>query len=344
MTLTVETNVNRVDRAAWQQFVMRHPHGNIFQSPAIYDLFSATKNYQPVFVAILNKSKQILGLLNAVIQKENQGPLGLLSSRTIIWGGPLISDNAPTGENAALICDTLLRTIIAQTQKRAIYIQFRNLFDLTPFAKVFLQHGFSYQERLNYIVETDQEEEVKRRMSKSKVREINRGLKAGSQLIEPECLEQVEEFYCILKNLYRTKVKKPLPDWSFFEKFFEMSRENRLGRYFLIEHQKKIIGGSMCPIMTNQFIYEWYHCGLDREHKRFYPSVLATWAPIAHAIKNGVRGFDFMGAGRPDLDYGVREFKSKFGGKLVSFGRFERINRKVLYKMGKMGIQIMSKL
>jgi serine/alanine adding enzyme len=31
--------------------------------------------------------------------------------------------------------------------------------------------------------------------------------------------------------------------------------------------------------------------------------------------------FDFGGAGRPDEPYGPREFKSKFGGELVDYGR-----------------------
>ena len=47
-----------------------------------------------------------------------------------------------------------------------------------------------------------------------------------------------------------------------------------------------------------------------------------------------------MGAGSSDEDYGVREFKSKFGGKLVNYGRFIKINNKLLYKIGKMGLKV----
>jgi len=50
-----------------------------------------------------------------------------------------------------------------------------------------------------------------------------------------------------------------------------------------------------------------------------------------------------MGAGKPDEDYGVREFKSKFGGELVNYGRFIRINNPFYYKLGELGLKILYK-
>jgi len=42
--------------------------------------------------------------------------------------------------------------------------------------------------------------------------------------------------------------------------------------------------------------------------------------------------------------YGVREFKSKFGGEEVRFGRYIKINRPVLYWIGKTGLKILQKI
>ena len=42
-----------------------------------------------------------------------------------------------------------------------------------------------------------------------------------------------------------------------------------------------------------------------------------------------------MGAGKPDEGYGVREFKSKFGGELLEHGRFLYICKPSLYRLGK---------
>ena len=54
---------------------------------------------------------------------------------------------------------------------------------------------------------------------------------------------------------------------------------------------------------------------------------------IDYATKNNFQMFDFLGAGSPNKNYGVREFKSKFGGELLNHGRFIRINKKYLYKI-----------
>ncbi|MDW7681251.1 MAG: peptidoglycan bridge formation glycyltransferase FemA/FemB family protein [bacterium] len=127
---------------------------------------------------------------------------------------------------------------------------------------------------------------------------------------------------------------------AFFKSFFE---KKDLGKYFLIQFNSKIIGGIMCPIYKGT-IYEWFVCGLDGQIDNVYPSVLATWAPIAYAANSGLKYFDFMGAGKPDDEYGVREFKSKFGGELVNYGRFVRINNPFLYNIGKIGLKVLGKI
>jgi len=100
----------------------------------------------------------------------------------------------------------------------------------------------------------------------------------------------------------------------------------------------------LSPVLPGKVIYEWYICGLDAEFKNVYPSILATWAAIDYANKNNIQMFDFMGVGVPGKDYGVREFKSKFGGEMVNFGRFGRVNNKFLYGITEMGFNLLALL
>ena len=54
------------------------------------------------------------------------------------------------------------------------------------------------------------------------------------------------------------------------------------------------------------------------------PRLAQRGARLARAALGREQGFDlfdFGGAGRPDEHYGPREFKAKFGGELVDFGR-----------------------
>ena len=112
----------------------------------------------------------------------------------------------------------------------------------------------------------------------------------------------------------------------------------------MIDYKNTIIGGIVCPVLKNKTIYEWYVCGKDGKYENVYPGVLATWAAMQYANKNNIRVFDFMGAGKPGEDYGVREFKSKFGGELVEYGRYIYVSKPQLYKLGKLGVKVLKKL
>ena len=113
-----------------------------------------------------------------------------------------------------------------------------------------------------------------------------------------------------------------------------------VGKYLLVKHQGNVIGGMMCPILDGKAIYEWYVCGMDEKYREQYPSVMATYAAIEYAKRNNLPLFDFMGAGEPDIPYGVRDFKMEFGGELVEHGRFLCIRKPILYEIGKFGVRI----
>jgi serine/alanine adding enzyme len=57
-------------------------------------------------------------------------------------------------------------------------------------------------------------------------------------------------------------------------------------------------------------------------------------------VENGYRVYDFGGAGKPDEEYGVRDFKAKFGGKLVCYGRNVYVHSQVRLELSKLGYTI----
>jgi len=116
-----------------------------------------------------------------------------------------------------------------------------------------------------------------------------------------------------------------------------------LGKYFLIVYKNEIVGGIMCPIFENNIIYEWY-IAHNNEIPNIYPGVLATYAPIEFSYKNQLSMFDFLGAGKPTESYGVRDFKMKFGGELVEYGRYLRVNKKIRYFLGVITHKIVSSI
>lgn len=338
MQTTYISDPQRIDFEKWDAFVKHHPNGTVFQSSEMYLLFKNTRNFDPVPILAMTDGK-VTGVMLAVLIKEFSGIIGYFSSRTVIYGGPLINHEA---EQSDELLDGLLKELITLVKSRSIFIQFRNFTDRSSSKKIFEQNGFRFMERLNYLVDTTSDKKVKENISESKMRQIKKGLKSGATIIAPEHIGDVKEFYEILRFLYKFKVKKPLPSWDFFSNFYEQSKNGKLGVIRLIKYNDRIIGGILSPVFDNKVIYEWYVCGLDEEFKNLYPSVLATWAPIDYALKNNLKFFDFMGVGIPDRDYGVREFKAKFGGELVNFGRFGRINNKFLYAITEIGFNILA--
>lgn len=314
-------------------FQQSSPDTNIFQSALFFSFFTKLRNYQPVLLTALNDDEEIIGSLLAAVIKE-PGIKSYFSRRCIVFDGPVVKDND------AAIVTFILENLKKSVARQVIYTEFRNLRNMNHFKEIFAGAGYNYKEHLNFRVQTTDLETAWKGVNNSKRRQINKSLKAGAEIIEAENREQVRRFYEILEDLYKTKIKKPLPGWDFFEFFYE--NEN-LGKYLLIRYNTEIIGGIMCPIY-NGIIYEWYIAGKDRIHKDIYPSVLATWAAIEYGANNGLKYFDFMGAGKPNDDYGVRDFKAKFGGELVEYGRFIRVNKPILYNIGKLGLKIMEKI
>jgi lipid II:glycine glycyltransferase (peptidoglycan interpeptide bridge formation enzyme) len=314
---------------------MDHPNGNIFQTSGFCSFITEVPFYEPVVFAAETQSGSIAGILVGVLQKEKGFIKSLFSSRLIVWGGPLtcISD--------ASITDLMIKSLIKAYSRKSIYIEFRNMFQMDSMAGYFTDSRFTYSEHLNFIVNTENKDQALKAISSGKSRQIKKSLKNGAIIISEISIEQVRQFYEILRNLYETKVKKPLPGWAFFEKFYY---HPEIGRYLLIEYKGFIIGGIMCPVFADQTIYEWYIAGEDGKHDGVYPSILATWASIDYAINNNLKQFDFLGAGKPDEGYGVRDFKSTFGGELVSYGRFNRINNRLLYFIGKTGLNLLNQL
>ena len=176
-------------------------------------------------------------------------------------------------------------------------------------------------------------------MSESRRRQIKKAIKSGVEIIEAQSQDDVIAYYEILKDLYINKVKTPLFPVEFFLSFFD----NSFGKYLLVKYEGKIIGGIMCPILKARTIYEWFVCGLDEQYKNQYPSVMATYAAIEYANSNNISCFDFMGAGKPDEAYGVRDFKARFGGEMVEHGRYICVRKPLLYNIGKLGVKLLKK-
>jgi serine/alanine adding enzyme len=315
----------------WRALLQVAPQVSPFQTLDYYIFFDSLTDFSTDAIAV-EENNQLKALCLVTLQKE-KGVKGYFSRRAIIYGGPLVKPD----ETESLFF--LLKKIREYYKSKVIYLEIRNYFDYAEYRNYFEQSGFKYLPWLNFHLSTVDADKMKTGMSSSRLRQIKKAIESGVEWREADSVEEIEVFYNILHDLYHTKIKKPLLPKAFFIEFFNRN----LGKYLLIHYNNKIVGGIMCPIMPDKSIYEFYVCGLDNEYKEQFPSVMATWAAMQYANQNNIPMFDFMGAGSPDESYGVRDFKARFGGQEVEYGRFICILNPSLYSIGKMGLNVLSK-
>lgn len=331
-----------INPIAWQKLVDESPYSTWFQTQEAYQFYAANKEEMTPFACGVERDGELRAVVVGYITREKSAIKQYLTRRAIIIGGPLIADSAIEEDIARLLyaiqqpCRLIAQSPYRPTWRNLpIYIESRNFHDYSHWKYVFEACGFSYQPHLNIQVTCD----AAHTMSEQRRRQVKKAIGNGATICEAQSEQDIRDWYQILHQLYREKVRTPLFTEEFFLEFYRKG----WGKYLLVKHEGKVIGGMMCPILEGSAIYEWYVCGLDEDYREQYPSVMATYAVIEYAKENGLPLFDFMGAGKPDANYGVRDFKKEFGGEVVEHGRFLCIRKPQLYAIGKMGVKLLKK-
>ena len=338
-----------IDPQQWQALIDRSPYATWFQTKEAYQFYAANPEEMTPFAVGVEENERLVGVLVGYTTQCANAIQQYFTKRAIIYGGPLLAEDISEEALSALL-NAVKKPILnpslkGRTSERGknslplgrvgvgspIYIETRNFHDYSRWKSVFEANGFAYQPHLNIQVTCSEAHT----MSEQRRRQVKKAISNGAIISQAQTEQEIRDWYRILSQLYRTKVRTPLISEEFFLQFYR----NGVGKYLLVKYQGQVIGGMMCPILNGKAIYEWYVCGLDEDYREQYPSVMATYAAIEYAKENELPLFDFMGAGEPDVPYGVRDFKMEFGGKLVEHGRFLCVRKPLLYAIGKLGVK-----
>ena len=346
-------SANNIDRNAWSRLVASSATGTWFQTPEAYEFFASMPElFKPFVVGVTcdptGAQTQLRGVCVGYVTVEKNPLKQFLTRRAIIIGGPCWANDA-TNEEVSLLLSTL-REQLSTGADAPVYIESRNFNDYSRWKGAFAAAGFDYKPHLNFHVDTSSVDVVEANLGKSRKRDIRTTIREGVSVVpigdlkleigDLEREQKIREFYAILENLYKTKVKTPLFPVEFF---LELSK-HKDARFLLTELNGKIIGGTVCVAQEGKCLYEWFACGEDGVYPHVFPSGYATYAGIRYAAEHNMPRFDMMGAGKPDEAYGVRDFKAKFGGKEVEHGRFLCVTKPLLYNMGVIGVKLLKKL
>ena len=324
-----------IDPVLWSELVKQSPMATWFQTREAYMFFKDLSFFEAFAIAV-ESDGQLRGLVVGYIQKDGGKIKQFFSRRAIVVGGPLLSDEI-TDEELAFLLSALTKGL----QKKAIFIETRNFNDYTRWRTVFEQSGFSYEPHYDVQVDTTSMDLVNSKLDRNRKRNIKKALDNGVVIDENPSADDLRQLYLMLEELYTTKVKTPLFPFEFFEKL----RAIPSSRFFVAKNAEgQLLGGLVCVALEHRAVYAWLACGDDYNYKSLSPSVMVNYAGVSFAAREGMPRFDFMGAGKPDDGgYGVRDFKLKFGGELVEYGRYVHVCNRLLFGIGKMAVKVLKK-
>lgn len=318
--------MNEAPEKWWDEFVFRKKEGNIFHTKEMFCVYLQTKNFRPELWAAVENGR-ILALFIPVFISLFPSPiLNRLTTRAVSFGSVLVEDG-PDGNKAI---SALISAYSKQVKKKAIFTEMRNLCDMAHLKCLMKELKFYYENHMNFLVRLDDNPEtVFCRIGARTRKNIKRTIKKGLVKIEEiKELDKIDECYSLLLATYK-RAAVPLADISLFKAAYEILFPKGMIKITLARVDGQPAAVSFDLLFKNN-MYGWYG-GVDRRYRSFLPNELLTWKLLEWGCLNGYKIYDFGGAGRPGQKYGVRDFKAKFGGEEVNYGRFKNIHSKLLY-------------
>lgn len=312
--------VNSLPYDQWTKFVYDHPDGNIFHTPYMMEVFeNSDKHYPKLYAAIDERNGDILSLLLSVHVSVFGEHSGRLTSRSIIYGGILGADTLSSNNSLG----HLMNIYNTSVRDRVLFTEIRNMSAPGQSRKELERCGYRCEDYLNYLIDLRRPlDDIFGDFSSSCRRNIRKSERKGVLIEEITNKEELRVLYELLRKTY-SRAKVPLADFSLFASAFDKLDSRDMVKFFLAKSGERYIAGRVILLFKGKII-DWY-AGSDRAHSNSYPNEMLVYHILKWGSENGFHTFDFGGAGRPEEKYGVRDFKARFGGKLVSYGRYVQV-------------------
>lgn len=330
--------VKQLDEGKWKQFVEKHPQGNIFHTPEMFQVFTQAKGFDPMLWAVVRNDGQVEALFLPV-QVTLNNLLRPLTTRAISYGSVLCS---PTNAGRRAL-SLLLNTYVRENRATCLFTELRNISDMQDEQPMLREQGFVYEAYLNYLIDLKPSPEqvflnIGARTRKNIKHGLNKGEVTLKEVTEPG---QLDICYNMLSQTYQA-VRVPLANRSLFDAAFDLLHPKKMIRCMLA-----YVGDAPAAVSV-ELLYKdvmvgWYG-GTDRAFSKYVPYDLLMWEILKWGAENNYRLYDFGGAGKPDEKYGVRDHKAKFGGKLVSYGRNTYVHMPGALWLSRQGYQFVRNL
>ncbi len=330
--------VHELDTTAWNEFLQENPTATIYHTPEMFEVFSRARSHVPELWAVVGHQGQTLALLVPVQITLLSNWFRGFTTRAVSYGSFLTVPGS-VGK-AALEC--LLESYSAQVGKHVLFTELRNQTDLSAYQSLFAANDFIFEEHLNFLIDlTLKQEELWSKINKSGRNRIRAAPKKGLRIEEATDVAGLYAAYVELERVY-AHIGVPLADISLFQAAWDTLAPRGMLKIFLANLDSKCIGARILLAYKNRVI-DWY-AGADREYAAYSPNEALVWHTLEWSKAQGYEIFDFGGGGNPNEPYGPREFKLKFGGTQVNYGRNVCVHAPLRFNLGKAGYGLYRRL
>jgi hypothetical protein len=316
-----------LDSESWDRFVESSPDANVFHTRSFYEIFAGSDKYNPQpFFLVEDGAPRALVI--AVRHRVMGKRLERLTSRALVYGGILWSADC----NHRYV-DKHTKTLIGAYDdfmgQRTLYSEIRNVEDAT--FQIIPMAGAKHQfvPHLNYLIDLRQgEDRAFGRISSSMRKSIRRLRKKGIDVFEASDEGHVDRLFDLVAATY-ARVRVPFYELEIFRAAWRILGPSGVLRVTLARAGDTVVA-ARAALVYNGRVYDWF-AGTSAEGYRLKANALLVWEMIEWGCRQGHRVFDFGGAGEPGKAYGVRDFKSRFHGDVVNYGRFVNVYSRPRY-------------
>ena len=326
--------MDSMNKEDWDKFVYNHPYGNIYQSFEMAEVYKRTKNHEPISLAVVNDTNEILAILLAVVVKEMGVFFGSLTSRSIIEGGPLFVE----GETGLKAASLLMHRYDEIVRKKAIYSEIRMINEIPSLNTILPQQGYFFEDHFNAVIDLDKsKEELWEQLKRDRKRGIKKARELNITIEGCNKKEEISICYNLLKETYKN-AKIPLVDISLFESAFDLLVPLHNAVFIFAKYNHKYVVTQVAYIYKNT-IYARY-TGAIRKDLSYHPGDLLIWYLLEWGSENGYKTFDFGGGGTPTKNINVRNYKARFGSEFFNYGRYKKVHSPIKMKIAEKGFEV----
>lgn len=299
------------------------PHlleGDFFHSLELFQILEKTPGITP-FMAVATQENKVVGQMLVILYHRKSLFPPYLYTHAHAYGEGLY---APDAEQNAIF-PLLLRSLTIHLHKRlCFYIEFSRMSKKMLGYREFRKLGYvpiAWQEIHNSLHSKLPQE----RLSDKQIAMIEKMKKKGISCREATSPEDIHRYHQLLKNYYRLKLRRFVPDETFFQKLSTSSN----ARNVIITYKDKVIGGYTC-IYNQGNAFLWFSAFKRKTYIHLHPNTMTIWQALSDAQEQDAQHLHFMDAGLPLKSNLYREFILGFGGKPVTKFRWFRFYPKVI--------------